>query len=565
MSPALALDGQHTITLRGYQEECLAAIDAAEGEGVRRQLIVLPTGGGKTIIFTSFASRRGERTLILAHRDELIAQAAGKVRLTWPDADLGIVKAERNETWAQDVVVASIQSLSPQRIARLGAFGVVVVDEAHHCGAASYARVLDGLGCGPDDQSRRADGPLLLGWTATPDRADGKGLDHTFERIVYSKDILWMIRAGYLCDVRAREVRLANLDLSKVKVRQGDYAEGELGAALTAVNAPRHIVRAWKEHAADRQTAVFVPTIANASEVAAEFAANGIRSACVSGATLEDRRRMLRDFDAGRIQVLTNAQILTEGWDSPPCSCIVMARPTKSRGLYAQIIGRGLRPHPGKPDCIVLDLVGDSERLDLCSVPSLFGVPKSHMVTKSASRAVADVEAAAEAEAARSAARPTAPDARLVARDVELFRQVQAQGKVAWGRVRGGGYAVSLGRSSVVLDPNGTDAAGGDLYNVVVIDSKGRADKLMERVPLSLAQGIAEDHIRKTVPGSGALVNKAAPWRGRAPSPKQLDAARRLKITVPMDEHGRPLASAGEVSEMIDARLAEFRKRKVRT
>ena len=558
--PALALAGSTTLRLREYQQECIEAIEAAEGRGVRRQLVVLPTGSGKTAVFCAEAARRGSRTLILAHRDELIGQAAEKVRLWWPDADIGIVKAERNETWAQDVVVASVQSLSPARLARLGEFGLVVVDEAHHCSARSYGRILDGLGCGPDEQSRRADAPLLLGVTATPDRADGKGLIDIFDEIVYARDILWGIRAGYLADVKCREVKVANLDLSKVTVRQGDYAEGELGAALTAANAPRHIVRAWKEHATDRLTLVFMPTVANASEVAAEFAANGIRSACVTGADpLEDRRRALRAFADGRIQVMVNCAVLLEGYDNPAISCVVQGRPTKSRGLLSQMIGRGTRPFPGKDDLLVLDVVGATENLSLVSVPSLFGVPKSHMVAKSALRAVADVEAAAEAEAARSAARPTAPDARLVARDVELFRQVKEQGKVAWAPVRGGGYAVSLGRSSIVLDPRGED-----LYTVVVFDSKGKASQLMDRVPLSLAQGIAEDHIRKTNPGSSALVNKAAAWRGRAPSPRQLDAAARLKITVPMDEHGRPLWSAGEVSLALNARLAEIYKRRAK-
>jgi superfamily II DNA or RNA helicase len=560
MSPALALDGHHKLSLRDYQVECLDAIDVAAERGIRRQLVVLPTGAGKTACFCALAARHGNRTLILAHRDELIGQAAEKVRLWWPDADVGIVKAERNETWAQDVIVASVQSLSPARLARLGQFGLVVVDEAHHCGAPSYARILNGLGCGPDEQSRSAGAPLLLGVTATPDRADGKGLDETFEEIVYARDILWGIRAGYLADVKCREVKVANLDLSKVKVRHGDYADGELGQALTAANAPRHIVRAWKEHASDRLTLVFMPTVANAHEVAAEFAANGIRSACVTGSDpLEDRRRVLRAFAEGRVQVLVNCAVLLEGYDNPAISCVVQGRPTKSRGLLSQMIGRGTRPYPGKENLLVLDVVGATESLSLCSVPSLFGVPKSHMVGKSALRAVSDVEAAAVAEMARSAARPTTPDVRLVARDVELFRQVKAQGRVAWAPVRGGGYAVSLGRASIVLDP-----IGPDLYNVVVFDSKGKAERLMERVPLTLAQGIAEDHIRKVAPGSGALVNKEAAWRGRAPSPKQLDAALRLKITVPMDGSGRPLWSAGEVSLAINARLAEFRKRKVK-
>lgn len=555
MSPALAVDGRHAITLRSYQEEALAAVAMAEAEGIRRQLMVLPTGAGKTIVFASLAGRRGDRTLVLAHRDELIGQAVDKMRLVWPDADIGIVKAERNECWAQDVVVASVQSLSPQRIARLGAFGLVIVDEAHHATARTYARILDGLGCGPDANQRSAGGPLLLGVTATPDRADGKGLNESFEKIVYAKDILWMIRAGYLADIRAVEVQLADLHLADITVRQGDYAEGELGQAMTKANAPRHILKAWREHASDRRTLIFMPTVANAQEVAAEFVAGGIRAAAVAGSDpLEERRRKMAAFSSGALQVLVNCQVATEGFDCPAISCVVMGRPTKSRGLFTQMVGRGTRPYPGKDDLLVLDVVGDASSLDLCSVPSLFGLTRKQMRLRKATDAVADKEAeeARKAEELRLMAQvPVVRDANLVARDVDLFKRVKDQGRVAWGAMRGGSFAVSIAKTSVVLDH-----VGDDLFSVLVVDSAGKTEALMERVPLPLAQGIAEDHIRRKV--SAALVNKEAAWRSRAPSPKQLDAAKRMRIAVD------PSWNAGQVSDAFNARLAEFRRRKAK-
>lgn len=550
MSPALAIDGRHTIALRDYQEEALEAVAAAEEQGVRRQLMVLPTGSGKTIVFASLAARRGDRTLVLAHRDELIAQAVDKIRLVWPDADIGVVKAERNEAWAQDVVVASVQSLSPARVARLGRFGLVVADEAHHCSAKSWTRILNDLGCGPDVNSRTPDGPLLLGVTATPDRADGKGLNETFDRIVYAKDILWMIRAGYLADIRAKEIELAELHLEDVTVRQGDYAEGELGAAMTKANAPRHILKAWRQHASDRRTLVFMPTVANAQEVAAEFLAGGVRAVAVAGSDpIDERRRKMADFSAGRVQVLVNCMIASEGYDNPAVDCIVMGRPTKSRALFSQCIGRGLRPFPGKDDLLVLDVVGDSSSLDLCSVPSLFGLTKRQMRERPATQAVADKEAAEAEQARLMAVRPTVPDARLVARDVELFKRARELGKVAWAPV-GGGYAVSAGRASVILE-----AKGDDLFSVLVVTGGkgGATEVLMDRVPLTLAQGIAEDHIRRKV--APALVNKEAAWRSRKPTVKAIDAAKRMGITVDPDW------SAGRLSQAIDARLAQLRRR----
>lgn len=549
VSPALAIDGKHTLSLRPYQEEALEAIDRAEARGVRRQLGVAATGLGKTVIFCAEAARRNLRTLVVAHRDELIQQAVEKVRLWWPDADVGVVKAERNEWWAQDVVVASVQSLNAKRLARLGDFGLVVVDEAHHASAPSYRRILDTLGCGPSEQ-RRPDGPLLLGVTATPDRADGKGLDQLFDQIIFNYDLLWGIRAGYLCDVRAVEVMLENLDLSNVTVRQGDYAEGELGAALTEANAPRHIVKAWKEHASDRLTLVFMPTVANAQEVAAEFAAAGIAATSVHGGEpLEERRAKMRGFAEGRYQVLTNCMVATEGFDLPAISCVVMGRPTKSRGLFVQMLGRGTRPYPGKADLLALDVVGVAGDKNLCSVPSLFGMTKRQMGAKGAARAVADIEAARDAEIARMAKQGVAVDGRLVAKDIDLFRKVQEQGRVAWASLRAGGFAVSMGDATVMLDPKGDD-----LYNVVVLRGRSKpAELLLERVPLALAQGAAEDHIRKNT-SNQALVAKNATWRRRAPSPKQLDAAKKWGVAVD------PKWNAGQVSDAISARVAETRR-----
>lgn len=540
----LLLDGQHKLTLRDYQVEAIAAVGAAEARGIRRQLIVLPTGSGKTCVFTALAAKRNERTLFLAHRDELIQQAVDKVRLWWPGADIGIVKAERNEVWAQDAVVASVQSLSPKRLAGLGHFGLVVVDECHHGTAASYRRILDALGCGPDEQARTPNAPLLLGVTATPDRADGRGLNDIFDEIVYAKDLLWGIRAGYLCDIRAKEVHLAALDLAKVTVRQGDYAEGELGRALTAANAPRHIYRAWKEHASGRLTLVFMPLVENAVEVAAEFSANGIRSAWVSGAEpIEDRRRKLRDFAEGRIQVLANCQVATEGYDNPAISCVVMGRPTKSRSLYVQMIGRGTRPYPGKEDLLVLDVSGASEGKDLCTVPSLFGMTKRQMGSRGAAEAVGVNEAARETEIARQA---KVPEVALVSRDIELFKQVQKQGRVSWSKLRGGSFAVGAGKSSVVLERRGEDA-----YSVSVLSFDQPPVVLMENVPLALAQGVAEDHIRRNV--SAALTDKNARWRRSAPSKKQVEALGKWRIAVPEN------ATAGDASDLLDAALASAR------
>lgn len=545
MSPALNLDGQHTLSLRPYQEEALAAVEAAAARGIRRQCGVAGVGAGKTVMFVALAARMNVRTLIIAHRDELIQQAAQKVRMWWPDADLGIVKAERRDFGAQDVIVASVQSLSPARLAKMGSFGLVVVDEFHHVRAPSYGRVLDTLRAG------KPDGPLLLGVTATPNRSDGKGLDAYADEIVFNFDLLWLIRNGYLVDVRAKEVKMANLRLEDVTVRQGDYADGELGAAMTAAHAPWWIVKAWKAEAAGLKTLAFLPTVETAKATAAEFMAQGVRAVSVDGSMhIDERRRVMRDFSTGRYQVLTNCQVATEGYDEPSIECVIMGRPTKSVSLYTQMIGRGTRLFPGKETLLVLDVIGDAAKVDLCTAASLAGVERKALKRRTLSEAVEDQEAADAAEKEqRPAVRLPRPNADVVTRDVDLFKQHGAKpGRVKWGKTRSGGFATSVDKMSVVMEPSG------EQWRVSTVSDRGEVKVLMDAVPLSLATSIAEDHVRKNAPR--ALVDRLAPWRKKPPTDKQLAFAQRLGIGVP------PGTSGGEVGALIDARLAEIRLRK---
>jgi len=544
MTPALDFGSGTKLGLREYQERTLAATFAALDRGVRRQMWVLATGLGKTVALVSLAERMNVRTLIIAHRDELITQAVGKVRQWWPDADVGVVKAERYDFGAQDVIVASVQSLTPGRLSRMGAFGLVIIDEAHRAGSASYARVIETLRAG------QADGPVLLGVTATPERGDGKGLNVHFDEITATYDTLFGIRNGFLVDVRCQEVKLKNLRLEDVRTSHGDFQDGQLGQAMADADAPWHIAKAWKELAPDRLTASFHPTIAAAQAQAAEFMAQGVPASCISGVGVDERRQMLRSLESGRIKVLTNALLLVEGWDFPPLSCIIQARPTKSRGLYQQVIGRALRPYPGKEDALIIDVTGSSERMDLCSVPSLFGVDKKNVVRRGRTLTEAIDEQAREAEMAKP--KPMAPRTTgdVVTRDVDLFKSHGVKpGRVAWAKTRSGSFATSAGKMSVVMEP-----MGGDAWRVVTIDGSGQRSVLMEGVPLSLAQGVADDHVRANAPDS--LVSRFAGWRKKRPTEKQMAFAQRLGIGVPDSW------TADETSRAIDARLAEIRMRK---
>jgi len=247
-----------TLALRPYQHDAAEAFRAGARRGLRRMLIQMATGLGKTVLFAHLAHEAvalGGRVLIVAHRDELLAQARDKLLLADPSADVGIVRAELDECDAQ-IVVASVQTLAQShRLARVGRFSLIVIDEAHHAAAASYHAILDALG------AFASVGPLVLGVTATPGRGDGVGLDEIFEEVVYAKTILSGIRDGYLADLRAVSVTL-DTDFSAVRSRGGDLAEGELGDALLTADAPEHVASAYREHADGRRALVFAPTVA---------------------------------------------------------------------------------------------------------------------------------------------------------------------------------------------------------------------------------------------------------------------------------------------------------------
>lgn len=538
--------------LRPYQDDALGRMRAAEARGVRKQLGVAATGLGKTIIFCAAARARGGRTLILAHRDELVSQAVTKVREVWPDVDVGIVKAAQNDVDAQ-VVVASVQTLAREKRLRqlldapasmlrpVDPFDLVVVDEAHHAAAESYRFILDEMHAGQDD------GPLLLGVTATPDRGDGKGLDDLFDEVVWNYDMLWGIRSGFLADVQARRIVLTALDLSGVKVRRGDYDAGAAGRALQDADAPAYIVKAWREHAADRHTIVFTPTVATADEVATEFRHHGVRAAMVSGETpIDERRTILRDYAAGRIQVVANCAVLTEGFDDPRTDCIIVARPTKSRALFTQMVGRGTRRHPDKDHLLVLDVVGGSNVHSLITVPSLFGIEEQD-APRIETQNLTDVVDAIEAEQVRLG--------HLRAEEANLFTKIRAQG-IAWVRVEGRHDAerryqrtLSDGKPTVVLVQRDVEAPESWLCGLHWWNT-GEKRVLIADVSFDLAQGVGEDYARKALGNRVALIDAGAKWRSQRPTKKQRAKARGLGIDV------TDITTRGDMADAIDVALA---------
>ncbi len=334
-------------------------------------VVCLPTGAGKTVIFAHLAALARRKVLVLAHREELLAQAKEKIARTLD----GVVAIERGAESAPadaKVLVASIRSLHEERLARVMAdrdIGLIVYDECHHAAADDNLRVLSQLGAFDDAWSG-----TLLGFTATTERGDGKGLDEVFERIVYTRTLPQMIADGYLAPLRGYRIS-TNADLTRIAAAL-DFQTEELAEAVDIEDRNALVARTIQELARDRRTIAFCVTVNHARNLARALNRVGVPAGIVHGMLPPDARaKALAEFRAGKTHVLTNVAVLTEGFDDPGVSCVAMARPTRSAGLYAQCVGRGTRLHPEKRDCLVLDFV-DLSDLDLCTLPSLYGCPR---------------------------------------------------------------------------------------------------------------------------------------------------------------------------------------------
>lgn len=343
--------------LRPYQEEAKASIFEQWSGGVDKTLLVLPTGCGKTIVFAKVAEdcvRQGKRVLILAHRGELLQQAADKIGKA---CGLGCAVEKAEETclgsWFR-IVVGSVQSL--QRDKRLSQFttdyfDIIIIDEAHHCISDGYQKVLQYF-----------NSAKVLGVTATPDRGDMRNLGSYFESLAYEYTLPKAIKEGYLSKIKAVTIPL-KLDLSGVGMQSGDFKVGDLGTALDPYL--HQIADEMVNYCAERKTVVFLPLVKTSQKFRDILNEKGFRAAEVNGES-QDRAQVLEDFDKGRYNVLCNSMLLTEGWDCPSVDCVVVLRPTKVRSLYSQMVGRGTRLFPGKDHLLLLDFLWHTERHELC-------------------------------------------------------------------------------------------------------------------------------------------------------------------------------------------------------
>lgn len=376
-------------TLWPHQAEAVKTIHDALAQGTRKQLVAIPTGGGKTTVFSTvvrdiLAKGPDGRALILAHRDELLDQGMRDLNEAWPGVSAGFIRAGQEDLQAR-VIVASVQTLTRQK--RLDAFvqavapdlRVVVTDEAHHAVASTYLNIYEALGLVAAKPRC-----LHLGVTATPGRADEKSLKRVYDEMVYEVPINDLIAAGHLVPPRGYLVE-PTFSLAGVRTVAGDFQRNALDRAINQPHVNRGVAEAWMKHAADRPTIAFGVSINHAHNLAAAInalAGPGTAAAVDRKTPPLERSRCVEDLRAGRLRILVNCMLFTEGFDAKSISCVLVVRPTQSLPLYAQMVGRGLRALGGKQDCLILDVVDTSRDKKLSTLSSLFYLPERDMQGK---------------------------------------------------------------------------------------------------------------------------------------------------------------------------------------
>jgi superfamily II DNA or RNA helicase len=463
---------ENIMILRPYQQDCVSQV-LSNWKKFDRSLAVVPTGGGKTIIFSDIISRTPGKKLILAHRGELLQQAADKLE-TSRGIKSSLEKAENRADRNADVVVASIQSMS-NRIDSYSSdhFDYVIVDEAHHALSDTYKTVLNHFSSAK-----------ILGVTATPDRGDKKNLGQYFENISYEIGLIELIRDKFLSPIIAKTIPL-DIDLSECKTTMGDYSLDSLGTALDPYL--EKIVYNMVEEVQDRKTLVFLPLIETSKKFVKICNAYGLKAAHIDGNT-KNREDVLYAYEKGVYNVLSNSMLLTEGYDEPSIDCVVVLRPTKVRALYSQMVGRGTRLHEGKENLLLLDFLWHTGKHNL--------IHPYHLVSESPE------EAKYMAESEEEDLMEQKEDAKKI-REEALARELKEQLKQKRRVINPLAYGVTIHDSATydyepTMDWEKTEASPAQLkllakykIDVEAVTSKGLASQLLNRIISRQKAGLA--------------------------------------------------------------------------
>lgn len=537
------------IQLRPYQRDCLETILEEYRLGIRRQLICLPTGTGKTVIFAEFPNffKMKKQMLVLAHREELLNQALDKIQRANPALTIQVEQANRRADAESDVVIASVPTLGrrgSKRLKRLNPdnFFLIVVDEAHHATASTYQRVLEYFGVFQENTKK-----LLVGFTATPKRGDGIGLEEIFQKITFSRNLPEMINAGFLASIAAYRVD-SDIDLSDISVRLGDFVASQLSDTVNVQSRNELIVNVYNKYLKDKKALCFCVDVKHSHSLAKSFVDAGISAAAITGNTEKEHRvRLLNEFSEGKIKVLANCMVLTEGYDEPSIEGIILARPTKSELLYTQMIGRGTRLHQGKEAVNIIDIVDNTIKHDLANIPSLFGLSEKFNLeghtTTEAQKAIEWVEKNRPWVLTHKA--KSLSDLRYRCQKINLF-ELQTPARIydfssfAWVQNSKEGYRLGLKDGKALLvEP---DILG---KWEVILREKGENKLINQENNLRNAILKAEYYIEKKYPQHVKLVSRYTRWRMEPASEKQRKILSKWKLEIP------PNLTKGQASHLI--------------
>ena len=557
-----------TFQERPYQRETIEAVLQAQHK--KRALVVLPTGTGKTVCFSKIIHTLNVPTLVLAHRKELLTQARNKLLHYYKPSEVGIIGGGVEE-WDRPILVASVQTVR-NRLPLLQAKGIrlVICDEAHHATKKnSYAKIFDAL-----------PGAYLVGFTATPERLDGASIADIFGLPVYERDIVSMVREGWLCDLRGILVR-STTSLDNLSKHLGDYNEKQLAELLNHNDRNRLIVQAYLTYAKDLQAICFAVDVAHAHALASAFNDCGIPSVALDGKTAQEKRDwILEQFGQGHIKVLINCEILTEGFDAPHVQCVIMARPTMSRSLFLQMIGRGTRLFEGKQECIILDITDNctKHRLTPRSFKTVLGVQSSKQNVsllehdederirreeeqrRAEERRLEQERARLEQERMQAEAikrMKEIAEGKKRAEEERKQRAIQEQKNICFTEISLLGRAAQWERTedviriraayaTISIEPN---EMADYLYDVWV-ETKYEVRCRAEGVTLSEAKEEAEAEARQ-------VAAKIAARHGYLATEKQLETLRKFKIAIPDG------CTRAQASNLIAARIAQLPARRV--
>ena len=476
-----------------------------------------------------------KQMLVLAHRAELLDQACDKIRRANPELRVEVEQAGRSAKPDSHVMVASVPTLGRKGSNRLrhldpDRFFLIVVDEAHHATATTYRRILEYLGVFEPDTRK-----LVVGFTATPKRGDGQGLEAVFEEIVFSRTLPEMIQAGYLSPVVGYRVE-TDIDLSRVKTRMGDFVVSHLSQAVNVEGRNHLVVKVFRSHLEDRQTLCFCVDVAHAHLLAETFNAEGIPAGAVTGdMERSERARVLDEFSSGKIRVIVNCMVLTEGYDEPSVEGIILARPTKSTLLYTQMIGRGTRLHPNKDNVTIVDIMDVTRDHNLTTLPGLFGLSRDFDLEGHTVEEARNALHWAETNRpwVRTTQATSLSDLRYRCTKIDLFdlktpSELLGYSSYAWAGIGDDSYGLGLSNGrSIVVSPTilgNWEALLRHRNGETVIT---RSQDIQETIMF------AETYIKKNISECVRLVTRDTRWRRDRATGKQLNVLRARKLDIP--------------------------------